>query len=134
MIRLPLVIASVSAVLAVVSAGGLAPVAHAAEPVTYEVTSDDVATVDGIEYFDGTRRILLQNVPVPWRLTVQIANPTSLGFDGAELRANWYTGRLGKFVMVRIYFGDKVRCENALDLGNAACYGSTGFSTAIDDQ
>jgi hypothetical protein len=110
----------------------LAPVARAAESVTYEVASDDVGVVDGIEYFDGTRRILLQNVPLPWRTTVQVANPRSLGTDGAEVRANWYTGQLNKFVMVRIYFGDTVRCENALDLGNAACYGSTSFSTAID--
>lgn len=131
MIRLQLVIVSV---IAVISAGWLAPAARAAdESVTYEVASDDVAAADGIEYFDGTRRILLQNVPLPWRTTVQIANPRSLGTDGAEVRANWYTGRLGKFVMVRIYFGDTVRCENALDVGNAACYGSTPFSTAIHD-
>lgn len=131
MIRVPLLIVWVSAVM---SAGWLAPVAHAAQSVTYEVASDDVAVADGIEYFDGTRRILLQYVPLPWRTTVQIANPRSLGTDGAELRANWYTGRLNKFVMVRIYFGDVVRCENTLDLGNAACYGSTSFSTAIHDQ
>jgi hypothetical protein len=132
MIRLQLGIVSV---LAVGLAGWLAPVARAADSVTYEVTSNDVGVADGIEYFDGTRRILLQHTPLPWRTTVQIANPRSLGTDGAEVRANWYTGRLGKFVMVRIYFGDAVRCENALDLGNAACYGSTPFSTAIrDDQ
>ena len=133
----------VAAMVGATSAVWLAPAVYADEPagaasqtVTYEVTSpsDNVGVVDGIEYFDGTRRILLQYVPLPWRTTVQIANPTSLGLDGAELRANWYTGALNKFVMVRIYFGDKVRCENALDLGNAACYGSTGFSTAIDDQ
>ncbi|WP_273735222.1 hypothetical protein [Mycolicibacterium septicum] len=129
MIRLQLGIVSV---LAVVSAGWLAPAAHAADTVTYEVASDDVGVVDGIEYFDGKRRIFLQNVPLPWRTTVQMANPRSLGTDGAEVRANWYTGRLNKFVMVRIYFGDIVRCENTLDLGNAACYGSTAFSTAID--
>ncbi|ORW24340.1 hypothetical protein [Mycobacterium palustre] len=129
MIRLLLGVVSV---FAVISAGWLAPAARAAENVTYEVVSDNVAVVDGIEYFDGTRRILLRNVPLPWRTTAQVANPRSLGTDGAEVRANWYTGRLGKFVMVRIYFGDVVRCENALDLGNAACYGSTSFSTAIN--
>jgi hypothetical protein len=129
MIRLQLVIMSVSAVIC---AGWLAPAARAAESVTYEVASDDVGVADGIEYFDGTRRILLQYVPLPWRTTVQIANPRRLGTDGAEVRANWYTGQLNKFVMVRIYFGDTVRCENTLDLGNAACYGSTSFSTAIN--
>jgi len=128
MIRLQLTIASV---IAVIFAGGLAPTARAAESVTYEVASSDVGTASGIEYFDGARRDLLQNVSLPWRTTVEIANPTSLGTDGAEVRASWSTGRLNKFVMVRIYFGDKVRCENALDLGNAACYGSTPFTTAI---
>jgi hypothetical protein len=120
--------------IAVTSAVWLPPIAHAEESVTYEVASDNVGVADGIEYFDGTRRILLPHVPLPWRTTVAIANPTSLGLDGAELRASWYTGALSKFVMVRIYFGDTVRCENTLDLGNAACYGGTHFTTAIDDE
>jgi hypothetical protein len=128
MVRLQLALA----VITVISAGWLAPIARADPSVTYEVTSSDVEMASGIEYFDGTRRILLQNVELPWRTTVQIANPTSLGTDGAEVRASWYTGQLNKFVMVRIYFGDVVRCENTLDLGNAACYGSTPFTTAID--
>jgi hypothetical protein len=119
-------------VLTAISLGWLAPPALAEESVTYEVASSDVEMVSGIEYFDGARRILLQNVSLPWRTTVQIANPTSLATDGAEVRANWFTGQLNKFVMVRIYFGDTVRCENTLDLGNAACYGSTSFTTAID--
>lgn len=128
MTRLHLAIAPV---IAGILAGWLAPIARADNNVTYEVASSDVATATGIEYFDGTRRILLQNVPLPWRTTVQLANPTSLGTDGAEVRADWYTGRLNKFVMVRIYFDNAVRCENTLDLGNAACYGSTPFTTAI---
>jgi hypothetical protein len=125
-------VAVVPAIVVILS-GWLVPVARAEESVTYEVASDNVGNATGIEYFDGSRRILLQNVPLPWRTTVQIANPRSLGTDGAEIRANWYTGQLNKFVMVRIYFGDTVRCENALDVGNAACYGSTPFTTAIDD-
>lgn len=120
------------AVITVVVAGWSAPIARADQRITYEVTSADVGMASGIEYFDGTRRILLQNVSLPWRATVQIADPTSLGTEGAEVRASWYTGQLNKFVTVRIYFGDNVRCENTLDLGNAACYGSTPFTTAID--
>ncbi|MUL49450.1 hypothetical protein FZI85_16390 [Mycobacterium sp. CBMA293] len=122
------------ALLSAISTGWLAPIARAAESITYEVASPDLSVeiVGSIEYFDGTRRIMLQNVTLPWRTTVQVAKPASLGTDGAEVRANWYTGQLNKFVMVRIYFGDTVRCENALDLGNAACYGSTPFSTAVD--
>jgi hypothetical protein len=119
-------------VLTAISAVWLGPTAFADEGVTYEVSSADVGIVSGVEYFDGTRRILLENVSLPWRTTVQVANPRSLGTDGAEVRANWYTGQLNKFVMVRIYFGDTVRCENTLDVGNAACYGSTPFTTAID--
>lgn len=130
MIRLQLAIVSA---VAVTSAGWLAPAARADESVTYEVASDSVSVADGIEYFDGSRRILLQKVALPWRTTVQVANPRSLGTDGAEVRANWFTGQLNKFVMVRIYLGDTVRCENTLDVGNAACYGSTPFTTAIDD-
>jgi hypothetical protein len=116
----------------------LAPVAHADESVTYEVLSGDVATAS-IEYFDGTARQALQDAALPWRTTVTIANPRSWGTDGAEVRADWRPNHvpvgplgaprlIGKWVTVRIYFGATVRCENTLDVGDAACYGATSFT------
>jgi hypothetical protein len=116
----------------------LAPVAHADESVTYEVVSRDIPTAT-IEYFDGAVRQQLQNVPLPWRTTVTIANPRSWGTDGAEVRADWRPGHVpigplgapalaSKWVTVRIYFGNTVRCENTLDVGDAACLGATPFN------
>ncbi len=131
MIRLQRVIVSV---IAGISAVWLAPAAHADETVTYEVVSGDIA-VANIEYFDGSVRQSLQNVALPWRTTVKVANPRSLGTDGAEVRADWRSSiaalpvwRPSKWVTARIYFGNTVRCENTLDIGNAACYGSTPFN------
>ena len=112
-----------------------APVARAADSVTYEVVSKDIAAAGGIEYYDGSARRLLQNVPLPWRTDVTIANARSLGTDGAEVRADWRNSiaapvwRPGKWVTVRIYIGQTLRCQNTLDVGNAACYGSTGFKS-----
>jgi hypothetical protein len=117
------------------TAMALAPIAHADESVTYEVVSDSVPVAGGIEYFDGSRRQLLQNVPLPWRTTVKIANPQSLAFDGAEVRADWRSTiaapvwQPGRWVTVRIYIGDILRCQSTLDVGNAACYGSTPFKS-----
>lgn len=127
----------ISAMLAAgVSAVILAPPAGAEdESVTYEVVSEDVGALD-IEYFDGATRQLLQNVPLPWRMTVSMPNPRSLGTDGADLRADWRSSIAGrvtwqteKWVTVRIYIGDTLRCQNTLDVGNAACYGSTSFKS-----
>lgn len=111
------------------------PDAHAGESVTYEVVSESVANASNIEYFDGAARQLLENVPLPWRTTVALANPRSLSTDGAEVRADWRSSiaapvwQTGKWVTVRIYIGDTLRCQNTLDVGNAACYGSTGFQS-----
>jgi hypothetical protein len=108
------------------------PTARADETVTYEVISDDVATAN-IEYFDGAVRRVLDNVALPWRTDVRIANPRSLSFDGADLRADWRASiaapvwQPGKWVTVRISIGTTKVCENTLDVGNAACYGSTSF-------
>ena len=113
----------------------LAPVARADDTVTYEVVSDSVPAAGGIEYFDGSARQLLQDVPLPWRTTVTIANPRSLSLDGAEVRADWRNSiaapvwQPGKWVTVRIYIGSELRCQNTLDVGNAACYGSTAFKS-----
>lgn len=123
--------------LALGTVHGTAPtaVAHADDTVTYEVVSDSVSTANGIEFFDGTARQLLQDVPLPWRTSVTMANPRSLALDGAEVRADWRSSiaspvwQPGKWVSVRVYIGSQLRCQNTLDVGNAACYGSTSFKS-----
>ena len=108
--------------------------AHGSASVTYEVLSGYAAAVN-IEYFDGTMRRSLSNVPLPWRTSVALANPRSLGLDGAEVRADWRSSiaapvwRPGTWVTVRVYIGSELVCENSLDVGNAACYGSASFMT-----
>lgn len=125
--------------MAVAMLGGLAgvmqaPVAHAQDVVTYEIFSDSVGELAGVEYRDISGKHLLQDVALPWRLTVPVVDATSPTADGAELRADWRpnfrtaatVGRvlLGKFVTVRIYRGEELLCESILDVGNATCYGS----------
>lgn len=127
--------ALVIAALLGVSAAVLPTIAHAAESVTYEVVSDHISAASTIEYFDGAERQLLKDVPLPWRTTVTIADPRSLSTDGAEVRADWRSSiagpvlKPGKWVSVRIWIGETLRCQNTLDIGNAACYGSTGFKS-----
>ncbi|MCX2930590.1 hypothetical protein ORI20_09905 [Mycobacterium sp. CVI_P3] len=108
--------------------------AHAQDLVTYQIFSDSVPGLAGVEYRDTSGKHLLQNVQLPWSITVPVADPTSPTDDGAEVRADWRpnfrtaatVGRvlLGKFVTVRIYRGDELLCESILDVGNATCYGS----------
>lgn len=110
------------------------PVAHAEDTVTYDVFSDSVAALAGVEYRDTSGKHLLQDVPLPWTLTVPVVNATSPTADGAELRADWRpnfrtaatVGRVlqGHFVTVRISQGANLLCESILDVGNATCYGS----------
>jgi hypothetical protein len=111
-----------------------APVACAEETVTYEVFSDFVPSVAGIEYRDVSGKTLLAEVPLPWQITVPVADVFSPEDDGAELRADWRpnfrtaatVGRVlqGQLVTVRISFRGNVVCESTLDVGNATCYGS----------
>lgn len=128
------------AVIAGICAIGLAPAAHADQGVTYEVTSTEIPTAT-IEYFDGTARQVVHDAPLPWRTTVTVANPSSWGTDGAEVRADWRPGHVpvgplgapalaSKWVTVRIYFGNIIRCENTLDVGDAACHGATPFDNS----
>jgi hypothetical protein len=127
------------ALIAISVLGGLAgvtqaPVAHAQDVVTYEIFSDSVGSLAGVEYRDVSGKHQLGPVLLPWRLTVPVADATSPTADGAELRADWRppfrtaatVGRvlLGKFVTVRIYRGDELLCESILDVGNVTCYGS----------
>ncbi|BDX33403.1 hypothetical protein TUM20985_39500 [Mycobacterium antarcticum] len=125
-----------TAVSIIVGLTGLAyaPVARAEDTVTYDIFSDSVGELAGVEYRDTSGKHLLQDVPLPWTLTVPVVNATSPTRDGAELRADWRpnfrtaatVARVlqGHFVTVRIMKGDDVLCESILDLGNATCYGS----------
>lgn len=111
-----------------------APVAHADDTVTYDVFSDSVGVLTGLEYRDTSGKHLLQDVPLPWRFTVPVVDATSPTADGAEVRADWRpnfrtaatVGRVlqGHFVTVRIWRGDELLCESILDVGNVTCYGS----------
>lgn len=131
MAQSPLLVAVLMAGTCVVAPN---PVARADDSVTYEVVSDSVTTAN-LEYFDGTARRSLEGVPLPWRTEVAMANARSWATDGAEIRADWRSSitapvwRPGKWVTVRIYIGNQLRCQNTLDVGNAACYGSTSFNS-----
>lgn len=123
-------IAGVSSVL-------VAPIARADDSVTYEVISDSIGLAN-IEYFDRSERIVLDDAPLPWRLDATVVNAHSPSTDGAEVRADWRPNRAvagtpsgftGKWVTVRISYRGKVLCENTLDIGDAACYGSTTFKS-----
>jgi len=124
-----------TAMSVVVCLGGSvhAPVAHAADAVTYYIFSDTVGRLAGVEYRDTSGKHLLRDVALPWTLTVPVVNATSPTADGAELRADWRpnfrtpatVGRVlqGHFVTVRISRGGETLCESILDVGNATCYG-----------
>lgn len=112
----------------------LAPLAHAEDTVTYDIFSDSVGELAGVEYRDTSGKHLLEGVSLPWTLTVPVVNATSPTGDGAELRADWRpnfrtaatVARVlqGHFVTVRISRGGVLLCESILDIGNATCYGS----------
>jgi hypothetical protein len=87
-------------------------------------TQGDVPAAN-VEYNENSERKALQQVPLPWRLTVNMPDAESATKQGAEIRADWrrYRRRY-KYVTVRIYLGDKLLCESTLDVGNATCYGS----------
>jgi hypothetical protein len=115
-----------------------APAANADDSVTYEVFSNVVPVVAKIEYRDHSGKQSLHAVPLPFHITVPVADAFSPTDSGAELRADWRpsfrtaatVGRVlqGQFVTVRISAGDKVICESTLDVGNATCYGSAPHS------
>lgn len=111
-----------------------APAAHAEDTVRYDIFSDSVGQLAGVEYRDSSGKHLIEDVPLPWTLTVPVVDAMSPTSDGAELRADWRpnfrtaatVARVlqGHFVTVRITRGDDVLCESILDVGNATCYGS----------
>jgi hypothetical protein len=111
-----------AAFLAVVASIIAAPCATAVDDVvTYEIVSDTVDVVN-IEYMDPQRRLLVENVPLPWRMDTAVLD----GIDRAELRADWRPlARPNKWVTVRILHNGEVLCQSTLDIGNATCYGNT---------
>ncbi|MGV0794492.1 hypothetical protein [Mycolicibacterium sp. XJ1819] len=123
-----------SIVVGVAAIVASAPTAHAEDIVTYEVFSDVVPMVGQIEYRDGSGKKSLHSVPLPFRITVPVADAFSPTDRGAELRVDWRppfrtaatVGRVlqGQFVTVRISMGGDIICESRLDVGNATCYGS----------
>ena len=127
---------SAAAVSMIVGLGGVvyAPVARAADTVTYDIFSDSVGVLAGVEYRDTAGKHLIEDVPLPFTLTVPVIDARSPTGDGAELRADWRpnfrtaatVGRVlqGHFVTVRIKEGNDVLCESILDVGNATCYGN----------
>ena len=112
------------------------PTAWAYDTVTYEVISDSVGAAN-IEYFDHSQRQVLNGAKLPWRADVTVVDPHSNSTEGAEVRADWRAYMpasplppghpIGYWVTVRISLRGKVICQNTLDLGDAACYGSTTF-------
>lgn len=111
-----------------------APMARAEDTVTYEIFSDSVGMLAGVEYRDTAGKHLIKDVALPFTLTVPVVDAKSPTSDGAELRADWRpsfrtaatVGRVlqGHFVTVRIKEGNAVLCESILDVGNVTCYGS----------
>jgi hypothetical protein len=136
MIRIQLV---TIALIIGISSIWVSPTARAADNVTYEVVSNDVA-VANIEYFDSSERKVLYAVPLPWRMSVTVLDALNPSTDGAEVRADWRPhvcdgrawcpeARPNYWVTVRVYFRGRVICESTLDVGNASCYGSTPFKS-----
>jgi hypothetical protein len=121
-----------------------APVARAEDSVTYEVVSDIVPVAKGIEYRDVSGKKLLQEVPLPWTITVSVVDAFSPADGGAEVRADWRpdfrtaatVGAVlrGQLVTVRISYRGNTICESVLDLGNATCYGSVPHSPDTDSS
>jgi hypothetical protein len=124
MMRLYLMIICLTSVILGVTT---APSARADDTVTYEVlTTSDIPAVN-VEYNDVSRRLTLQQVPLPWRMNATVGNPRS---NDAEIRADWRPlAKPSKWVIVRIYYRGSLLCQNTLDVGNAACYGSTTFKS-----
>jgi hypothetical protein len=99
--------------------------AWADDRVTYEVVSDNIA-VANIEYQDVTGRASAQSVKLPWRTDAEVHTVRGAPPDGSQVRADWRPSAAPtRWVSVRIIYQGKVICQNTLDIGDAACYGST---------
>jgi hypothetical protein len=115
------------ALITVIVAVLRAPLARAEDSVTYEIVSDQLnVPAVNVEYNEHAQRKALQQVSLPWRMTVGVPDAASPTKDGAEIRADWRQYRWPyKYVTVRIYLDSKLLCESTLDVGDATCYGST---------
>jgi hypothetical protein len=109
-----------------ISPVALAPVAHADDPVVYEVRSSTIPTAN-IDWSDTAGTHSLQNVPLPWRTSVTVDHARS---DDARLAAEWQPGTItypnsGRYLWVtlRIYSKGSLLCEITLDVGKTACTG-----------
>ena len=120
-------LAGTALVVAVMAA---APAAHAADAVTYEITSESVPMLNNVEYMDAGGRRLIENVALPWRLDVALADADAVSGHAAQLRADWRpSARPAQWVVVAIYQNGTLLCRSVLDVGNATCYGSTPHVT-----
>lgn len=118
---------SVLAAAVLIAPSVSAPLAHAADAVTYEVVSDSISMMN-VEFIDETGRKLLRDVPLPWRLDVTLENADGPTGRGAQVRADWRpTAGPGRWVVVSIYSNGKLLCKSAIDVGNATCYGNTPY-------
>jgi hypothetical protein len=105
----------------------MAPSAHAADTVTYEILTTSTIAALNVEYNDVSGRHALKKVPLPWRMNATVDNPRS---NDAEVGADWrWLAKPWTWVTVRIYYRGSLLCEDTLDIGNAACYGSTIFKS-----
>jgi Mycobacterium membrane protein len=93
--------------------------------VTYEVVSPVVRAAN-IEYVTATGRTSVPNASLPWRFTVPVQGALGPPPDGSQVRADWRSAAgPARWVSVRVYYNGELICQNTLDVGNAACYGST---------
>jgi hypothetical protein len=115
-------------VIAGISAMMTAPTADADAPVMYEVISSEL-TAATIEYTDVYGQHRLENVPLPWRLNVTVADPHSAN---TLLRADWapQAGRY-KWATIRIFTRGSLLCENTLDAGTASCDGRGAYADQV---
>lgn len=110
----------------------LAPPARADDTVLYEVLSGYVHSVN-VEYYDHSELISLRDVPLPWRATATVTNPSSQSTDGAQLHVHWRPAdqltRVTRneteetWATIRIYVRGSLICQSTADSGEAACYG-----------
>ncbi len=130
----------VSALTVVLGIAAMAspPAAYAADHVTYELTSDSIGMMYGIEYVDATGRKLLEQVPLPWRLDVTLGAATAAPLlpdqpgAGAQLRADWRpVAGPSRWVVASIYSNGTLLCRSAIDVGNITCYGNTPYINSV---
>jgi len=109
-----------SALITGISAVAMAPAARADDGVLYEIISNDIATAN-VEYSDLSGQHAQQQVPLPWRTVVTVANARS---NDTVVSAKWPKEK-SKWLTVRIYSRGSLMCEKTRDTGDLTCYGDT---------